>query len=73
MGLTLKLSRLSKSYDGRPVLVDCSYCFDSGGLYILMGPNGSGKSTLLRLAALLERPDGGEVSYFEGEQSLPPD
>ncbi len=73
MGLTLELSHLAKSYQGQPVLADCTYRFDSGGLYVLMGPNGGGKSTLLRLAALLERPDRGEVRYYCGDTLLPHD
>jgi len=31
------------------------------GLTLLLGPNGCGKSTLLKLAAGIERPDGGQV------------
>jgi ABC-2 type transport system ATP-binding protein len=31
------------------------------GLTLLLGPNGCGKSTLLKLAAGIERPDGGRV------------
>lgn len=73
MGLTLELSCLAKSYQDRPVLTDCSYRFAAGGLYVLMGPNGCGKSTLLRIAALLERPDQGEVRYFSGDTLLPQD
>lgn len=32
-----------------------------------MGHNGSGKSTLLRICSLLEAPDEGALSFFEGE------
>jgi tungstate transport system ATP-binding protein len=73
MGLSLELAGLSKAYDGRPVLADCSYRFTAGSLYVLMGPNGCGKSTLLRLSALLERPDAGEVRYLNGDELLPHD
>jgi tungstate transport system ATP-binding protein len=70
MGLTLELSHINKTYNGQTVLADCSYRFASARLYVLMGPNGSGKSTLFRIAALLERPDQGEVKYFAGDELL---
>ncbi len=66
MNLSLSISSVSKSYNGKTVLKDCSYCFDSGGIYVLMGANGSGKSTFLRICALLEEPDRGEVNYLSG-------
>lgn len=73
MGLTLELAHISKQYNGNQVLQDCSYTFAAGGSYILMGPNGSGKSTLFRIAALLERPDRGEVNYSLNSGVLSPD
>ncbi len=63
MGLTLELAHISKSYGGQQVIRECSYTFAKSGTYVIMGPNGSGKSTLLRIAALLERPDQGEVKF----------
>jgi tungstate transport system ATP-binding protein len=66
MSLRLTVSNIGKTYDGKPVLKDCSFSFDSSGIYVLMGPNGSGKSTFLRICALLERPDTGEVNFFSG-------
>jgi tungstate transport system ATP-binding protein len=70
MGLRLELSRISKAYNSTPVLWDCSVSFAGGTATVLMGPNGSGKSTLLRIAALLEKPDGGEVKFFSGNNLL---
>ncbi len=66
MNLRLTVSNISKSYNGKPILKDCSFSFDSSGIYLLMGPNGSGKSTFLRICALLEEPDRGEVNFFSG-------
>lgn len=71
MGLTLELCRIDKAYNGKHILKDCSYTFQSGRTYILMSPNGSGKSTLFRIAALLEAPDQGEVKFFSGKELLP--
>ncbi len=70
MSLKLTLSHITKHYDGKTVLSDCSYSFDRSGVYAFMGPNGSGKSTLLRVCALLEQPDAGEVSYVSGGDVL---
>ena len=64
--LKLITSNINKSYDGKPVLRDCSFSFEKSGTYVLMGPNGCGKSTFLRICALLEEPDKGEVNYFSG-------
>jgi tungstate transport system ATP-binding protein len=70
--MKLILSHVTKSYEGKTILQDCSYSFENAGTYVLMGPNGCGKSTLLRLCALLENPDGGAITYSESEIILPP-
>ena len=63
MGLELEIAHVFKTYNGNPILRDCSFTFARGRTYVLQGPNGSGKSTLFRILALLERPDRGAVSY----------
>ena len=63
MGLSLSLSGIGKTYNGKHALNGCSAAFEPGTVSSLMGPNGSGKSTLLRICALLEPPDAGEVTY----------
>ena len=60
MGLELETVHVFKTYNGNPILRDCSFTFASGRTYVLQGPNGSGKSTLFRLLALLERADRGK-------------
>lgn len=72
MGLRLDVLNISKRYDGKPVLKDCSLSFDNTGVYVLMGQNGTGKSTFLRICALLENPDRGEINYFSGDNPLCP-
>jgi tungstate transport system ATP-binding protein len=67
MSLRLDIAKIWKSYQGNPVLKDCSFSFEANGIYTLVGPNGCGKSTLLRICALLEEPDQGEVSFFSGQ------
>ena len=70
MSLELEISHLFKTYNGNPILRDCSFVFAGGRTYVLQGPNGSGKSTLFRLLALLEKPDGGRVEYREDGRAL---
>jgi tungstate transport system ATP-binding protein len=70
MGLELEIVHVSRSYNGNPILRDCSCGFAGGRTYVLQGPNGSGKSTLFRTLALLEKPDSGRVEYRDGGRIL---
>jgi tungstate transport system ATP-binding protein len=71
MALTLSISNVYKSYNGKHVLKDCSYSFERNGTYVLTGPNGSGKSTVFRICTLLEDPDRGDVSYLSEGSAVP--
>lgn len=73
MSLELEISGLFKTYNGNPILRNCSFAFASGRTYVLQGPNGSGKSTLFRILALLEKPDRGRVEYREVGRALADD
>ncbi len=44
--------------------LECSLKVERGVLYAIVGPNGSGKSTLLRILSLMERPDRGNIVYY---------
>lgn len=57
----IRLEGVSKSYRGRPALVDISTGVERGEFVFLTGPSGAGKSTLLRLLYRAERPDQGRV------------
>ena len=70
MGLKLEIANLAKTYNGNPVLRDCSFSFASAQAHMLLGPNGSGKSTLFRILALLEKPYAGAVKYLDGDYLL---
>lgn len=70
MDLRLSLSHITKSYNSKVVLNNCSIAFERGRIYCIIGPNGSGKSTLLRISALLEQADKGEVIFHDGDKRL---
>ncbi len=57
----LELRGLSAGYRGNAVLRELDLTVQAGELTALVGPNGCGKTTLLRLAAGLQKPEGGEI------------
>jgi len=59
----LRIEHARKSFGETEVLHDISLSVDTGEAVAIIGPSGSGKSTLLRCATLLERLDGGILSY----------
>jgi tungstate transport system ATP-binding protein len=73
MSLELSIDQVFKTYNGNPILRDCSFTFAAGRTYTLQGPNGSGKSTLFRILALLEKPDRGRVAYRDDGRRLAAD
>lgn len=60
----LQISHMRKGFDGLHVLKDISLSVKEGEVVSIIGPSGSGKSTLLRCATMLEKMDGGELSYL---------
>lgn len=69
--IILDVKRLRKSYDDEVIIDNLSFTVEEGKMVALVGPSGSGKSTLLNILGLLEKPDGGEVVYFEKENLTP--
>jgi osmoprotectant transport system ATP-binding protein len=62
--------RVSKSYDGKPVLKDINLTIPPGQTTALIGPSGSGKSTVLGLMTGLLKPESGVIT-FEGQPITP--
>jgi len=73
MKLGLRVSNITKTYNGNEVLKECSYLFEQPGVYVLTGANGCGKSTFLRICSLLEAPDRGEIIYLDEGDAVPRD
>jgi len=63
----LELKEVSKRYRSRQreqlVLAQISLQIDAGELVVIYGARRSGRTTLLRIAAGLERPDSGSVTF----------
>ena len=68
-GVTIE--KLSKSFDGVPVLKNVSLEVKPGEIFVIMGPSGSGKSVLLKHIAGLEQPTSGRVLIGEFDASDP--
>lgn len=60
--MKLKLSNISKSFNGLSVLENINTEFQSGKCYCLTGPSGTGKTTLLRIIMGLEKEYTGNIS-----------
>ncbi len=55
------LRNVSKSFPGKPLILDFNYAFSNNDRVGIIGPNGVGKSTLLNLISGNLKPDQGEV------------
>ncbi len=64
----LTIDHMKKVYGDLVVLKDISLSVKKGEVVSVIGPSGSGKSTLLRCATMLEKMDGGTLTYL-GERA----
>ncbi len=68
-GMTLlEITHMKKTFDELEVISDISLSVKEGEVLSIIGPSGSGKSTLLRCATMLEKMDGGNLTYL-GERA----
>lgn len=58
----IRVSRLTRSYAGRPAVRDLSFTVQAGQIYGLLGPNGAGKSTIMNILAGYIAATSGEVT-----------
>lgn len=65
----LEVGNIKKSFGDLQVLKDISLSVAESEVVSILGPSGSGKSTLLRCMTMLEKIDGGSISYC-GEQAV---
>ncbi len=63
----LKMTDISKSFFGVPVLKQVSFCVEQGEVHALLGENGAGKSTLMNILAGVYKRDAGTV-LFDGKR-----
>ncbi len=60
----LEIKHMSKKFGELEVIKDISLSVHEGEVVSIIGPSGSGKSTLLRCATMLEKMDGGTLTYL---------
>ncbi|MBF9232231.1 ABC-F family ATP-binding cassette domain-containing protein [Microvirga alba] len=59
--LVVEAEKISKTYDGRPIVADLSLRILRGDRLGIIGPNGAGKTTLINLLTGVIQPDQGRV------------
>lgn len=66
----MRVSNVSLSYGGEPVLEGASLQVGNGQFVSLVGPSGSGKSSLLRVAMGLQKPFAGSVDLDRAKSEV---
>lgn len=64
MNVMVRVSNLSKQFDGIKAVDDLSFTVNEGDVYGFLGQNGAGKSTTLRMMLTLIRPGSGDINIF---------
>lgn len=71
MSETIRITNLSKLYDGRAILKDIDLTIETGEFMCIIGPSGCGKSTLLNLIGGFIERDSGSIT-LQGQPVLRP-
>ncbi|KRM79931.1 glutamine ABC superfamily ATP binding cassette transporter, ABC protein [Lapidilactobacillus dextrinicus DSM 20335] len=66
----LKLEKINKKINGRPILKDVSFEVTQGQTLCIVGPSGAGKTTLLKTIIGLTDYDSGEI-LLNGQKFVP--
>ena len=61
----IRVEKLNKAFNGKPVLEDISVTFEAGKTNLIIGRSGSGKTVLLKSIVGLHEIDSGEIWYDE--------
>ncbi|MEW6367281.1 MAG: ATP-binding cassette domain-containing protein [Acidobacteriota bacterium] len=60
----IRLSNVSKTFDGLRAVADLSMSVPEGSLFGLLGPNGAGKTTTIRMILSIILPDAGSIAVL---------
>jgi glutamine transport system ATP-binding protein len=66
----LKVSHLSKIFQGKPILNDLNFEIGEGEIALILGGSGAGKSTLLRILNHLESYEAGSISFLNKNHAV---
>ena len=63
--IVIEAEKISKGFDGRPLVSDLSFTLPRNGIVGIIGPNGVGKSTLFKCITGLHELDSGKLKIGE--------
>ncbi|MEW4282383.1 ABC transporter ATP-binding protein [Priestia koreensis] len=64
MTYILKISGLTKAFQGKEVVIDVNMHVKKGEIYGFLGPNGAGKTTVMKMITNLVKPTSGDIELF---------
>ena len=68
--MSIKVSRVSKSFGSQKALDDVTFSIESGEIVGFLGPNGAGKTTMMRILTTYSSADSGSVSVNSHDVEL---
>lgn len=64
MKYIVKTNHLTKTFNGKDVVLEVNMHVKKGEIYGFLGPNGAGKTTIMKMLTNLIKPTSGEVEIF---------